>query len=91
MSAVIHMTALQAAAVTDSAPRPTKPQTQLIPVALNDGTFIVGAQVMADPAFSDRRVVLQAVAQVDYSVVSALAPQMVVASSVVVSGQLDTP
>jgi hypothetical protein len=46
------MTGDQAASVTG--PSPTVNGGTLIPVALTDGTYIVGPEVIADPAFADR-------------------------------------
>lgn len=72
---VIHMTAAQAASVTG--PSPTVSDATLIPAPLTDGTYIVGPEVIADPAFADRRALLQSFPQVDYAVVSAFVPVQV--------------
>lgn len=72
MPNVIHMTYAQAMTVTG--PSPTVRDAVLIPVMLTDGTYIVGPEVIADPAYADRKALLQSFPQVDYATLSALVP-----------------
>lgn len=69
---VIHMTAAQAALVAGVSP--IDPNQILTPSPLTDGTFMLGVQNIDNPAFADRRALLQSFPQVDYSVISALVP-----------------
>lgn len=69
MTNVIHMTALQAKAV--EGPSLTDPHQVLAPALLSDGTYTLGAQNIANPAFADRRALLQSYPQVDLDTVIA--------------------
>lgn len=81
MPAVIHLAAAQAAAVSGTSP--VDPHARLEPVALSDGSFILGAQVLADPAHASKLATLQAAPVVDYATVSALAPVVSAGSATV--------
>lgn len=73
MSAVILLTAAQAAQVrgpSDEAPT----RAALQPVALTDGRFILGVEVLADPLHAEDHALLSTVPQVDYSTVQSLLP-----------------
>lgn len=69
---VIHLNAAQAAAVSGTSS--VNSNAMLIPVALTDATFILGAQVLTDPAHAAKWTTLQAAPVVSYATVSALAP-----------------
>lgn len=66
MPNVIHMTAAQAASVTGKS---TTTNAALEPIALTDGTFFVGLEVLAGDAFADRHTLLLSYPQVDYDAV----------------------
>lgn len=72
---VILMSAAQCAQVTGPANPPTEPPRELRPVPLTDGRCIVGPEVISDPAFADRKALLQSFPQVDYSTLASLVPQ----------------
>lgn len=75
MPNVLHLTAAQAASVQAggiSGPSTISPHATLIPVALTDGTFYVGVEVVTDPAFADRS--FAAIPVVAYATISALVP-----------------
>lgn len=75
MSNVLHLTAAKAASVQSggiSGQSTINPDCVLIPVALTDGTFLVGTEVTADPAYADR--IFTGIPVVDYATVSALVP-----------------
>lgn len=89
MPVVIHMTAPQAASVTGKSPTAN---AMIVPVALTDSTFIVGPEVLADPAFADRKALLLVPPQVDYATLVAVLPvSLSVAAVSVGSAMVDTP
>lgn len=68
---VIVLTAEQAAAVRGpSAEAPTR--AALAPIALTDGRFILGVEVLDDPNHAEHRALLQGLARTDYSSIDAL-------------------
>lgn len=69
---VIHMTGGQAAAVSGTSP--INSHAALIPVAMTDGTYIVGVEVLADPAHASKRSALQAAPVVDVATLAAIMP-----------------
>mgnify|MGYP003347387300 CR=1 FL=1 len=74
MSIVIVLTGAQAQRVagpSDEAPN----LAALQPVALTDGRFILGVEVLADPAHAEDAAFLGALPQVDSSTIAALLPQ----------------
>lgn len=75
MSSFIVLTAAQAAHVrgpSDEAPL----FAALDPVALGDGRFILGAEVLADPLHAEDRMFLSGLPQVDFATVQSLLPVM---------------
>lgn len=75
MTQVISMTSAQAAQVRGASK--TDPAQTMEPVPLTNGGYILGPQNIDNPAFADRKALLQSFPQVDYSVISALVPQPV--------------
>lgn len=73
MTAVILLTAAEAAQVAGpSEEAPTRAALQ--PVALTDGRFILGVEVLADPLHAEDHALLSSLPQVDYSTVEGLLP-----------------
>lgn len=67
MSNVIHMTAPQAQSV--AGPSLIDPHQVLEPALLVDGTYALGPQNINNPAFADRKALLQGFPQVDLDAV----------------------
>lgn len=73
MSAVILLTADQAAQVAGASQE--TPLAALQPIALTDGRFILGVEVLADPAHVEDVAFLSTLPQVEFSTVAALMPK----------------
>lgn len=75
MSTIILLTSAQAAQVRG--PSSEAPNlAALMPVALTDGRFILGVEVLGDPLHAEYAAFLSTLPQVDFSTVAALLPAM---------------
>jgi hypothetical protein len=74
MATVILLTAAQAAQVS-GASEEVQNFAALQPIALTDGRFILGPEVLDDPAHVEDRAFLSALPQVEFSTVAALMPK----------------
>jgi len=77
MSKVILLTAAQAAAVRG--PSETEPKfAALQPAPLTDGRYILGVEVLDDPALAEDRAFLSGLAQADVADIADLLPAVVI-------------
>lgn len=72
MVAVIILTADQASQVAGVSQE--TPQAALQPVALTDGRFILGVEVLSDPTHAEAVAFLSTLPQVDFATVASLMP-----------------
>jgi len=73
MSAVILLSATEAVAV--AGPSSEAPLTAALqPVALTDGRFILGAEVLADPLHAEHRAMLVGLPQTDLASLTSVLP-----------------
>jgi hypothetical protein len=72
MANVIVLTSDQAAQVSGTSKE--TPLAALQPVSLTDGRFILGVEVLTDPAHAEDAAFLSTLPQVDFSTVASLMP-----------------